>query len=96
MSGPVKAFRYYVSNMYGCVTDANADITVTTSNEYLTVDTLSANAASTPQNITLNSMWPIGGAYPPTDYAEQHIVWFDELIQGATHLGKFNFRYNSY
>ena len=96
MSGPVKAFRYYVSNMYGCVTDANADITVTTSNEYLTVDTLSANAASTPQNITLNSMWPIGGAYPPTDYAEQHIVWFDELIQGATHLGKFNFPYNSY
>jgi len=87
MSGPVKAFRYYVSNMYGCVTDANADISVTTSNEYLTVDTLSANAASTPQNITLNSMWPIGGAYPPTDYAEQHIVWFDQLIQGATHLG---------
>jgi len=87
LSGPVKAFRYYVSNMYGCVTDPAVDVVVTTSNEYLTVDTLTADATTTPQNITLNSMWPIGGAYPPTDYAEQHVVWFDQLIQGATHLG---------
>ena len=91
LSGPVKAFRYYVSNMYGCVTDPANDVVVTTSNEYLIVDTLTADATTTPQNVTLNSMWPIGGSYPPTDYAEQHIVWFEQLIQGATHLGKRKF-----
>jgi len=87
MSGPVKAFRYYVSMMNGCVTDPANDITVAVDNSYLTAETLTANAGTTPQNITLNSMWPIGGEYPPKNYAEQHVVWFDQLIQGNTHLG---------
>lgn len=73
--------------MYGCVTDPANDVTVATDLSYLAVDTLTADGTTSPQNITLNSMWPIGGAYPPTDYAEQHVVWFEQLIQGATHLG---------
>ena len=95
LSGPVKAFRYYVSNMYGCVTDPAVDVTVATDLSYLAVDTLTADGTTSPQNITLNSMWPIGGAYPPTDYAEQHVVWFNQLIQGATHLGMLSHLINN-
>merc|ERR1711970_1613007 len=32
-------------------------------------------------------MWPSDGGYPPVEYTEQHIVWFDTLIQQMTHLG---------
>jgi len=87
LSGPVKAFRYYVSGMGGCVTDPAVDVTVTTSLEYLTVDTLNADSTTTPQNVTLTAMWPSGTNYPPTEYTEMHTVWFQDLIQQATHLG---------
>lgn len=86
LSGPVKAFRYYVSNLGACLTSGN-EVDVVTDNSYVSVQTLNADSTTSPQNITMTGMWPIGSSYPPVDYNEQHMVWFDTLIQQATHMG---------
>jgi hypothetical protein len=85
--GPTKAFHYYISGMAGCITDAASDITVVTDLTYLDRQTIVVDGTTTPSNITVNAMWPSDGGYPPVEYTEQHIVWFDTLIQQMTHLG---------
>lgn len=85
--GPLKAFHYYISGMGGCITDADADITVTTDNTYLERITTVVDGTTSPSNITVNAMWPSDGSYPPVEYTEQHVVWFDTIIQQMTHLG---------
>jgi hypothetical protein len=90
LGGPVKAFHYYVSNMYGCVTDPTdtSQIQVETALEYISRTTLNVDGTTgAGTNITVTAMWPSDGAYPPVQFTEQHIVWFDTLIQQATHLG---------
>lgn len=85
--GPLKAFHYYISGMGGCITDTANDITVTTDLSYLETVTDSVDGTTTPSNITVNAMWPSDGSYPPVEYTEQHVVWFDTIIQQMTHLG---------
>ena len=85
--GPLKAFHYYISGMGGCITDTANDITVTTDLTYLETITDSVDGNTTPSNITVNAMWPSDGSYPPVEYTEQHVVWFDTIIQQMTHLG---------
>ena len=89
LGGPVKAFHYYVSNMYGCVTDPENDVTVETDLSYITRASVNVDGTTSPSNVTVTAMWPSDGAYPPVQFTEQHIVWFDTLIQQATHLGKW-------
>ena len=89
LGGPVKAFHYYVSNMNGCVTETTkGDIVVETDLNYITRASVNVDGTTSPSNVTVTAMWPSDGAYPPVQFTEQHIVWFDTLIQQATHLGK--------
>lgn len=89
LGGPVKAFHYYVSNMNGCVTETtkNTDITVDYDLNYIARASVNVDGTTSPSNVTVTAMWPSDGAYPPVQFTEQHIVWFDTLIQQATHLG---------
>ena len=75
--------------MYGCVTDPENDVTVETDLSYITRASVNVDGTTSPSNVTVTAMWPSDGAYPPVQFTEQHIVWFDTLIQQATHLGKW-------
>ena len=75
--------------MNGCVTETTKnDIVVETDLNYITRTSVNVDGTTSPSNVTVTAMWPSDGAYPPVQFTEQHIVWFDTLIQQATHLGK--------